>query len=88
MLVQHKTVLTWYVSFLLLLFVNLIVCQGMPGIAFGEFYGTFWGSNMVTMVNNGTITVQELQDKALRILTTYYHLGCVHSHFTHLHQRS
>ncbi|KAF9064428.1 beta-D-xylosidase/beta-D-glucosidase [Rhodocollybia butyracea] len=49
--------------------------MGMPGFGYGGFFGSFWGSNMVDMVNNGTITEQVLRDKVIRILTSYYHLG-------------
>ncbi|KIK62435.1 glycoside hydrolase family 3 protein [Collybiopsis luxurians FD-317 M1] len=48
---------------------------GMPGSAFNGTYGDLWGPAMVEMVNNGTITEQQLRDKVLRLLTPYYHLS-------------
>ncbi|KAE9402448.1 beta-D-xylosidase/beta-D-glucosidase [Gymnopus androsaceus JB14] len=41
----------------------------MPGQGFLGFLGTFWGENLVALVNNGSITVDNLREKVVRTLT-------------------
>lgn len=47
----------------------------MPGQGFLGFLGTFWGENLVALVNNGSITVDNLREKVVRTLTPYFFLG-------------
>lgn len=47
----------------------------MPGDGFLGIFGEFWGENLVTLVQNGTISEDNLRDKVLRTLTPYFHLG-------------
>ncbi|KAH3983159.1 hypothetical protein HBI04_079020 [Parastagonospora nodorum] len=48
----------------------------MPG-GIGFFSGTssFFGGNVTTAVNNGTLSVQRVDDMVLRIMTPYFYLG-------------
>ncbi|KAJ4480123.1 beta-D-xylosidase/beta-D-glucosidase [Lentinula aciculospora] len=47
----------------------------MPGAGFLGELGDFWGSTLVDLINNGTVSEVVVQDKVIRFFTAYYHLG-------------
>ncbi|CAI6332454.1 unnamed protein product [Periconia digitata] len=48
----------------------------MPGgIAFTTDQPSYWGANLTTAVNNGTLDINRLDDMVLRIMTPYYLLN-------------
>ncbi|KAE9402449.1 beta-D-xylosidase/beta-D-glucosidase [Gymnopus androsaceus JB14] len=48
---------------------------GMPGSGFIGLFGTFWGENLIALVENGTVSEDILRDKVVRTLTSYFYLG-------------
>ncbi|OAL46520.1 avenacinase [Pyrenochaeta sp. DS3sAY3a] len=50
--------------------------MNMPGgISYLRATPSFWGNNITTAVNNGSVSVAHLDEMITRILTPYYHLG-------------
>lgn len=50
--------------------------MNMPGgIAFTKDQPSYWGANLTTAVNNGTLDVSRIDDTVLRIMTPYYWLN-------------
>ncbi|PVI00872.1 glycoside hydrolase family 3 protein [Periconia macrospinosa] len=48
----------------------------MPGgISFTQDRPSYWGANLTTAVNNGTLDISRLDDMVLRVLTPYYWLN-------------
>ncbi|KAH7356905.1 beta-glucosidase [Rhexocercosporidium sp. MPI-PUGE-AT-0058] len=50
--------------------------MNMPGpLGFFVTEPSFWGPNLTTAVNNGSLAEERLDDMARRIMTPYFHLG-------------
>ena len=48
----------------------------MPGgIAFTEPEPSFWGANLTTAVNNGSLPIQRVDDMCRRVMTPYFYLN-------------
>ncbi|KAJ3829611.1 beta-D-xylosidase/beta-D-glucosidase [Lentinula raphanica] len=48
--------------------------MSMPGSQLDSLLGDFWGE-CVELINNGTVRIDVVREKVIRILTAYYHLG-------------
>lgn len=49
--------------------------QNMPGgIAFSDPTPSYWGANLTTAVNNGSVPMDRVDDIAIRIMTPYFRL--------------
>jgi beta-glucosidase len=47
----------------------------MPGsIGFGSFNASFFGGNITTNIQNGSLSEERLDDQVRRIMTPYFHL--------------
>ncbi|EIM82192.1 uncharacterized protein STEHIDRAFT_124824 [Stereum hirsutum FP-91666 SS1] len=47
----------------------------MPGSGWDGLWGTFWGDSLTTLVNNGSVTEDRLDDAVIRLLTPLVSLG-------------
>lgn len=42
--------------------------------------GSFWGPDLIDLINNGTVPIERLDDQVKRLLTPYYWLGQDNEH--------
>jgi len=44
----------------------------MPGLGYGGVLGSFWGPDLINLVNNGSVPESRIDDAVTRLLTPYY----------------